>query len=117
MPDIYEQDAGDFILLGGQISNKHPEYKTIAQLDAKSAFIVMLLDNLDKLQEMNPIEQAKALIFMKGQINFMANCGELTKLSAIMGDTRKSFSSKGLKDALWRYRTKPTGTDTSAPTP
>jgi hypothetical protein len=68
---------------------------------------------------MGPVEQARALIYMKGQINFMANCGELTKLSAIMGDTRKSFSSKGLKDALWRYRTNPNqpGTNPAAPTP
>ena len=117
MPDIYESDAGDFILLGGQISNKHREYQTIAQLDPESAFIVMILDNIEKMQGKPPLEQARDIIFMIGQINFMANCGELTKLSAIMGDTRKSFSSKGLKDAMWRYRNRPTGTDstTSAP--
>jgi hypothetical protein len=113
LSDVYAAEQGEFILLGGQISNKHPEYKTIAQLDPKSAFIVQLLDNLQKIMEKSPLDAARELIYMKGQINFMASCGELTKLSAIMGDTRNRYSSKSLKDVLRNIRLRSGNTPTT----
>ena len=107
MPDFEDSGTGDFILLGGQISNKIPEFKTIAQLDKNSAFIVCFLEDLERILSLSPVDQVKEIIKLNGRINFMNNCGELTKLSAIMGDTRKSYSSKGLKDVLRKLRIEP----------
>lgn len=88
------------ILLAGQISNKHPDFKLIAQMDKESAFAYMILDKMEAILEKEPLDQLKDLVLLNGQINFMSNCSELSKLAAIMGDTRRRTSFKGLKDSL-----------------
>lgn len=107
-------NAGDFILLGGQMSSKHKEYQTIAQLDPRTAFVILFLDRLEDLAKKEPLALAREILFLKGQVNFMASCGELTKLAAIVGDTRKSFSGKGLKDVIREIRLKPVKSDGTA---
>lgn len=88
------------ILLAGQISNKHPVFKLIAQMDKESAFAYLILSSIDETLQKEPMEQLKDLVLLNGQINFMSNCSELSKLAAIMGDTRRRTSFKGLKDSL-----------------
>lgn len=101
MSDVtYEEN----IFLGGQISNKHKEFQTIAQLDADSAFIVLFLDHYEELKKLTPLKKVREIMFLIGQINFMMGCGELTKLSAILGDTRQRYSSKELPDVLRKLR-------------
>lgn len=117
MPDFEESTSGDFILLGGQISNKHKEFQVIAQLDPKSALFIGLLDKIKDGKERSTIDWAQELVMLKGQINFMAQCGELTKLSAIMGDTRKNYSSKGLNDVLRNVRLGRYSNNTAAASP
>jgi len=88
------------ILLAGQISNKLPIFKTIAMMDQENAFAFHLIELIPTLKDKAPIEKAQEIIKLSGQINFMSNCSELSKLAAIMGDTRRRFSSKNLKEAL-----------------
>ena len=92
------------ILLAGQISNKEPRFKTMAQMDKDSALAYHFLDQWPKLKQLPANERLKELIKLIGQVNFMTSCSELSKLAAIMGDTRKRFSAKGLKDQLREAR-------------
>jgi hypothetical protein len=96
------EDAEERIMLGGKVSSKHQDFKKIAMMDPKTAFICLLLENLEELQTKNPLDQVTYLLELKGKINFMSTCTELTKLSAILGDTRQKYSQKGLKDELTR---------------
>lgn len=98
------------ILLAGQISNKHPIFKTIAQLDHDSAFAYHFLDLMPSLKGQPVREQLKEVIKLNGQINFITSLSELSKLAAIVGDTRKRFSAKGLKEALATARLEDTST-------
>lgn len=97
------------ILLAGQISNKEPIFKTIAMMDHDSALAFHIIDLMPKLQnnEVPTNEKLKEIIRLVGQINFMTSCSELSKLAAIMGDTRRRFSAKKLKDALSNARRDP----------
>jgi len=108
---LNENDTEEKILLGGQVSAKLEIFKLLAQLDVKSGFVVTLLDRLDdaknkdrEFSKLPPEQQVREILMLDGQANFMAACGELTKLAAIVGDTRKSHSSKKLKDFLWNLR-------------
>jgi hypothetical protein len=95
------ENVEESIFLGGQISGKHPIYKDLAQL-ASSGFVWWLLKTSQDLEwkKKTPQEKIQDIIYTSGQIEFINNSSELTKLSAIMGDTRKRYSQKGLKDEL-----------------
>jgi hypothetical protein len=104
------------ILLAGQISNKEPIFKMIAQMDYDNAYMYHFLDLIPQLTDKTktPIEKMKLLIKLNGQVKFMTGCSELSKLSAIVGDTRKRYSSKGLQDVLRKCRLGTTSTSTSS---
>lgn len=93
------------ILLAGQISNKEPIFKTIAMMDHENAFAYHLIDLVPKIKDMDTTNKVKEIIKLCGQVNFMSNCSELSKLAAIMGDTRRRFSAKKLKESLAHART------------
>jgi hypothetical protein len=96
-----QTETADFILLGGQISSKHPIFKDIAQLSSYAGAWVLLnkLKNPD-FKKLTATDKISDIIYSLGQIEFINTSGELTKLSAILGDTRQRHSQKGLKDEL-----------------
>lgn len=98
-------DNEEIILLGGQISGKHPIFKDLAQLASYGMpwwlFKSMQDPNWKKKTGRDKILD---LIYTSGQVEFINNSSELTKLSAILGDYRQRFSSKGLKDVLGKLR-------------
>jgi hypothetical protein len=91
----------EFILLGGQISSKIPIYQDLAQI-ASYGFTWWFLKNaLDpKWKKKTAHEKVLDIIYTSGQIEFINASSELTKLSAIIGDSRRRVSMKGLKDEL-----------------
>lgn len=97
---LSEEYTEENILLAGQISNKEPRFKTIAQMDKESGFAYHFLMLFDEIKDKSPKEKMLEIIKLNGQINFIANCSELSHLAAIMGDTRKRFSAKNLADKL-----------------
>lgn len=101
------------ILLAGQISNKEPIFKTIAMMDHENAFAYHLIELVPKIKDLSPIDKVKEIIKLSGQVNFMTGCSELSKLAAIMGDTRRRFSAKKLKESLAYVRTHDTATPTT----
>lgn len=93
------------ILLGGQISNKHPIFQDLAQIASNGFLWWFMLKMKDPAwMKLTPQEKLLDIIYTSGQVEFINNSSELTKLSAIMGDTRKNYTSKGLKDALRNKR-------------
>jgi hypothetical protein len=100
------------ILLAGQISNKEPIFKTIAMMDHENAFAYHLIELIPKIKDLEPVEKVKEIIKLTGQVNFMTGCSELSKLAAIMGDTRRRFSARKLKESLAYVRTNDTETAT-----
>ena len=95
-----EEFTEENILLAGQISNTHPIFKTIAQMDHDSALIYHLLQLLPKIENENDDVFLQEVIKLNGQVNFMTSCSELSKLAAIMGDTRRRFSAKKLREVI-----------------
>jgi hypothetical protein len=95
------------ILLAGQISNKEPIFKTIAMMDHENAFAYHFIALIPTLKDKTPLEKVQEIIKLSGQVNFMSSCSELSKLAAIMGDTRRRFSAKKLKESLAYARNEP----------
>jgi hypothetical protein len=96
-----EADSQDYIFLGGQISAKHPIFKDIAQLGSYAQAYLLLRRFKDPEWKKLPAhEKILNIISVLGQIEFMQNSGELTKLSAILGDTRQKFNQASLRDDL-----------------
>jgi len=79
----------------------------MAQMDRESAFAFHFLDILPTLKELPPQEKVKEILKLNGQINFITSLSELSKLAAIMGDTRRRYSGKGLREALNLARNSP----------
>ncbi len=88
------------IFLGGQISDKHAIFKTIALMSPEYAEMFIVLENIEKLSLDDPMKMAKDLIMLLGQVDMIKYTTELTRLSMILGDTRKRYSMAGLKDEL-----------------
>lgn len=88
------------ILLGGKISFVHPEYKEIAQNTAINQKCVWFLKNWEKLLEKTATEAIIDIMLEFGKIDNFAGFGEITKLSAILGDSRPRKSGKGVRDAI-----------------
>jgi uncharacterized NAD-dependent epimerase/dehydratase family protein len=96
-----EADSQDYIFLGGQISAKHPIFKDIAQLGSYAPAHLLLRRFKDPEWKKLPAhEKILDIIFTLGQVEFMQNSGELTKLSAVLGDTRQKFNQAVLRDDL-----------------
>lgn len=88
------------ILLGGKVSYTHPEYKDIAQNTANNQKIVWFLQKWEELINMSPIE-ASIMIFREfGKIDNFASFGEITRLSAILGDNRTRKSGKEIRNVI-----------------
>lgn len=91
----------EFILLGGQISSKYPIYQDLAQIASYGFTWWFLSHALDpKWKKKTAHEKVLDIIYTSGQIEFINTSSELTKLSAIIGDSRRRVSMKGLKDEL-----------------
>jgi hypothetical protein len=88
------------ILLAGQISNKNPIFKMIAQMDKESGFAYHFIELIETLKQKTPKQKIMEILKLNGQVNFMNNCGELSKLAAVMGDSRQRSTMKGIRDEL-----------------
>lgn len=105
MSELVEEN----ILLGGQISNKHPIFQDLAQIASNGFPWWFLKKSQDpEWKKKTVVEKVTDIIYVSGQIEFINNSSELTKLSAIMGDTRRRFSLRGLNDELTARTNRPT---------
>jgi hypothetical protein len=95
------------IFLGGQVSNKLPDFKDMARLSPDYAEIYMFLKKMDEIDKMTDEGMILAIIELFGEIDFVRNCSELTKLSMIMGDTRGRYNVKGAMDELRKTGSSP----------
>lgn len=78
------------IFLGGQISGKHEEYMFLARMPPEIGREYWILKELDDiLKEKNPLKLAERLLFIFGVTEGLRSSSELTRLSMILGDTRK----------------------------
>lgn len=89
------------IFLGGQISGKYKEFLEIAKVSPDYAELIMLIKKMPEIEaEKDEEKQAVMLLEVLGMVDFVRGCTELTRLSMVMGDTRKRFSMKGLTDDI-----------------
>jgi hypothetical protein len=89
------------IFLGGQISGKYKDFLEIAKVSPDYADIIILIKKMPEIEkEPDPEKQTLIMLEALGMVDFVRNCTELTRLSMVMGDTRKRYSFKGLKDAI-----------------
>lgn len=77
------------IFLGGQISHKHKEYQRYARMTPEMARIDYIIRNLDDLLKKAPIEFLKEIVELLAITEGLKGFTELTRLSMILGDTRK----------------------------
>ena len=80
------------IYLGGQASEKHDDLKMLGLLGSYGDIYTLIKHWPEIVQIKNKRERALKIIEYLGMFDFMASCTELTKLSAILGDTRKKYS-------------------------
>lgn len=82
------------LLLGAQVSKKIPEFARLASLGYKTAAtysFFMWLEWLDKKPDATFEQAIMKLIELQGMAEFLVHSKELTRLSMIIGDQRKSF--------------------------
>jgi len=80
------------LYLGGRISHKHQLFKTISKLgyeEAETYAILEFFEWVDKNQEADLMVVTKKIIELLGMARFLPHTKELTRLSMILGDTRK----------------------------
>lgn len=82
------------IYLGGQASEKHEDLKMIGLLGSYGDIYTLIKHYPEIMQIKNRRLRALKIIELLGMFDFMASCTELTKLSAILGDTRKRYSMR-----------------------
>ncbi len=82
------------IYLGGQASEKHDDLKMLGLLGSYGDIYTLIKHWPEIMQIKNRRERALKIIEILGMSDFMASCTELTKLSAILGDTRKRYSMR-----------------------
>lgn len=107
------------VFLGGKISKIFPEYKDFAQL-ASFGFPWWFLKTIQDQEWKRKTSKQKisSILYVMGQLEFMNNSTEITKLSAIVGDQTRDYSSKELKNVLARIRNRGTfPASNSAPNP
>ena len=89
------------IFLGGQVSHKHQEFKDMAKLSAEYAEVYFILKKIPEWEkEQDYTKVMLEILNILGEIDFLKSTTELTRLSMIMGDTRKHYSMKGVMDEL-----------------
>ncbi len=73
----------------------------ISRMSADYAEIYLLLKKMPQWeQETDEDKVLLELIELFGQVDFVRNCTELTRLSMVMGDSRARFHVKGVMDEL-----------------
>ena len=78
--------------LGAQLSQQHPDFRTLPLMTPELAQAWLFLDKLPKLLgKNNPIDFIKDLIKIIGETDNLYSYNELSRLSMIVGDTRKVF--------------------------
>lgn len=101
----YNQDVIEMqekIFLGGQISHKYAIFKDIARMTPEYAKAYFIIKNMDKWDKMPYDEVALEIIEFMGEVEFVRSCTELSRLSMIVGDTRKRINIKKGIDELRR---------------
>jgi len=87
----------EYLFLGGKISGVHTEYKELARMNPEIARVYLFLENLDELlKEEDALTLTKKLVHIFGVTEGMKGMSEITRLSMILGDTRKGKSLKSL---------------------
>jgi len=80
------------LYLGGRISHTHPLFKKISKLgyeEAETYALLEFFDWYDKNPKADLMTVTKQLIELLGMARFLPHTKELTRLSMILGDTRK----------------------------
>lgn len=88
------------IFLGGQVSNKHDLFQTLAMLSPRFAIPYMMMQKRKELEQKQGMERTEKILYYLGIAENMPNYTELTRLSMILGDTRKRYDLGGIKDKL-----------------
>jgi hypothetical protein len=83
------------IALGAQASEKHKDLKILALLGSQKGTAYLLLDKLPELMKLKePIEFVKELLKITGMGGKIDLYNEVSRLSMIVGDSRKGFKVK-----------------------
>jgi len=85
------------LYLGGRISHTHKVFKDLAKLGYEEAEMYAMLifwDWLNNNGDKSLEEQMKKAVELLGMAHFLPHTKELTRLSMILGDTRKRTSWK-----------------------
>lgn len=80
------------LYLGGRISQKHELFKKISKLGYEEAETYAILEFFEwsgKHQDADLMTITKKIIELLGMARFLPHTKELTRLSMILGDTRK----------------------------
>lgn len=80
------------IYLGGQISQKYKIFQAIARMTPQYAKPYFIIKNMDRWENMSEDEVILEIIEFLGEVEFVNQCTELSKLSMVMGDTRKRIN-------------------------
>lgn len=84
-----------WVLIGGQVSAKHPIFQKLAMLGYEEAEIYSFFEWLKYIgnnPEISFEEGLLKLIELTGQAHFLPTLKELTRISMILGDTSKRVS-------------------------
>lgn len=80
------------LYLGGRISDKHQLFKELSKLGYEEAEMYAMLEYwewLNKNGDKSLEDQMKKAVELLGMARFLPHTKELTRLSMILGDTRK----------------------------
>lgn len=89
------------IFLGGQISHKIELFKSLALLSPDFVTAYVMLTKQDEIMEQKTTKQKlEKMLYYIGLSRNMMNYTELTRLSMILGDTRRQYDMGKLKDEL-----------------
>ena len=84
------------IFLGGQVSNKHRIFQEIAHLSPNIALCYYVMKHREewkkKRQNGKGREVRLEMLELLGAVEFIQNTTELTRLSMMMGDTRRKYN-------------------------
>ncbi len=103
------------VFLGGKVRKIYPVYQDFAQLASYGFPWWLVKTATDPEWKKKPAkDKVLDILYVSGQLEFINSSTEITKLSAIVGDQSKDYSSKELKNVLSRIRnrisTPPVGT-------
>jgi hypothetical protein len=88
------------VFLGGQVSQKHSEYKEFAMMESDEALMLWFLKNFGRIETIEPEKALAEIVEVIGKLEFLSDVSELTQLSMKLGDTREKRSLGNLRDRL-----------------